>query len=185
MFTSIFNLIIDTITTLYLVIVLMRFALQLARADFYNPVSQFVVKATNPLLIPLRRVVPGFGGIDVDSLVLATLIQFVVLFLKSLVLDGGISNPVSELFKSFLLVASLLLNIYFWSLMVSIIASWVAPGNGHPVLVLMGQIIAPIMRPFQKLLPPVGGFDLSPILVLMSIQVVEIIIAHLKSVLIG
>lgn len=185
MFANIFNLIIDTITSLYLVIVLLRFALQLARADFYNPLSQFVVKATNPLLVPLRRVVPGLGGIDVASLVLATLIQFAVLCLKFLVLSGGMPNPLSLFLLSALMVAGLLLKVYFWSLMVSIIASWVAPGNGHPALILMHQIVGPLMRPFQKLLPPMGGFDLSPILVLMSIQVIEIIIAHLRSGVVG
>ena len=185
MFANIFNLIIDTIASLYLLIVLLRFALQLARADFYNPISQFVVKATNPLLVPLRRIIPGFGGIDIASLVLAALFQFAVLCLKFLVLSGGLPNPLSLLLLSALMAVGLLLKIYFWSLMVSIIASWVAPGNRHPVLVLMGQIIAPLMRPFQKLLPPMGGFDLSPILVLMSIQVAEIIIAHLSSGVIG
>jgi YggT family protein len=185
MFANIFNLIIDTIASLYLLIVLLRFALQLARADFYNPISQFVVKATNPLLVPLRKVIPGFGGIDLASLVLASLFQFAVLCLKFLVLSGGLPNPVSLLLLSALMAVGLLLKIYFWSLIVVIIASWVAPGNRHPVLVLMGQIIAPLMRPFQKLLPPMGGFDLSPILVLMSIQVVEIILAHLSSGLVG
>lgn len=185
MFTSIFSLVIDTISSLCLLIILLRFALQLARADFYNPISQFVVKMTNPLLIPLRRVIPGFGGIDVASLVLATLFQFVVVFLKLLVLTGNIVNPLSLLLLSVLLVLGLLLKIYFWSVIIVIFASWVAPGNGHPVLVLLHQIVGPVMRPFQKLLPPVSGFDLSPILVLMSIQVLEIVLAHLSSGIVG
>ncbi|WP_197473004.1 MULTISPECIES: YggT family protein, partial [unclassified Oleiphilus] len=71
MFAEIFNLVIDTVSSLYVMIVLMRFILQLSRADFYNPISQFVVKATNPLLITLRRLIPGIAGIDLASLVLA------------------------------------------------------------------------------------------------------------------
>ena len=94
MFAEIFTLVIDTVSSLYLMLILLRFILQLSRADFYNPISQFVVKATNPLLIPLRRIVPSIGGIDTSSLVLAVLFQLLVLVIKMLVLGGGLGNPV-------------------------------------------------------------------------------------------
>ncbi len=181
MFADIFRLIIDTVSGLYLLIILMRFCLQLARADFYNPISQFVVKATNPLLVPIRRVVPGLGGVDIASLVLAVLFQFVVLALKILVLSSGFPDVLALAYVSLLMVCGMLLKIYFWSLLIVIIASWIAPGSSHPVLVLLNQVIAPLMRPFQKLLPPVGGFDLSPILVLMVLQVLELVLSHLGS----
>lgn len=102
-------------STFYMTIVLLRFLLQLARADFYNPISQFVVKATNPPLRPLRRFIPGWGGIDGASLVLAVLIQAITFFLILVALNGGIPaiNPVTLLVWAVLNVLSLIVKIYF------------------------------------------------------------------------
>lgn len=178
MFADIFNLVIDTFATLYLLVILLRFILQLSRADFYNPISQFVVKATNPLLIPLRRVIPGIGGIDVASLVLALVFQLAVLLLKVLVIGMGTPNIIGLLVMSLVLVLGMLLKIYFWSLLIMIIASWIAPGSMHPALVLINQMCEPIMRPFRKVLPPMGGLDLSPILVFLTLQVLSVVMQH-------
>jgi len=180
MFPDIFNLIIDTVASLYLMIILIRFILQLSRADFYNPISQFVVKATNPLLIPLRRIVPGFGGIDVASLVLAVLFQVLVLVLKIAVLTQGIPDLITILLMSAVLVLGVLLKIYFWALLIMIVASWIAPGSGHPALLLINQITEPLMKPFRNLLPPMGGLDLSPILVFLVLQVLMTVVDHLS-----
>tara|TARA_R110002072_G_scaffold622_4_gene4777 strand:+ start:17159 stop:17722 length:564 start_codon:yes stop_codon:yes gene_type:complete len=181
MFAEIFTLVMDTVSSLYLMLILMRFILQLSRADFYNPISQFIVKATNPLLIPLRRIVPSIGGIDTSSIVLAILFQTLVISIKMLVLSGGLENPLFLLALSAVMVLDVLLKIYFWSLIVMIVASWVAPGSGHPALVLINQIVEPIMQPFRKLLPPMGGLDLSPILAFLTIQVLEVVVKGLQS----
>lgn len=181
MFQDIFSLIIDTLASLYLMIVLLRFVLQYSRADFYNPISQFISKATNPLLMPLRKVIPGFGGLDIASLVLAFLIQVLVIFLKAFVAGFVIDNIVSVAALSAILVMGTLLKIYFWSLLVMIIASWIAPGSGHPALALVNQISEPLMKPFRSLLPPMGGLDLSPILAFMVLQVLSIVVAHLAA----
>jgi len=179
MFTDISLLIIDTLSSLYLLIILLRFLLQLSRADFYNPISQFVVKATNPLLIPLRRVIPGVGGIDIASLVLAILFQTLVLVLKLSVFGAGIASIPGLFVMSAVLVLGLILKIYFWSILIMIIGSWIAPGSGHPALLLINQICEPVMRPFRNILPPMGGLDLSPILVFLVIQVLSVIVSHL------
>lgn len=183
MFAEIFTLVVDTVSSLYLMLILMRFILQLSRADFYNPISQFVVKATNPLLIPIRRIVPSVGGIDTSSIVLAILFQALVLSIKMLVLGGGggLENPLFILALSAVMVLDVLLQIYFWSLIVMIVASWIAPGSGHPALVLINQIVEPIMQPFRKLLPPMGGLDLSPILAFLAIKVLEVLVNGLQS----
>ena len=104
-------------STFYLTIVLLRFLLQLARADFYNPISQFVVKATNPLLRPLRKLIPGWGGIDGASLVLAIIIQAVTFVLILIALNGGLPaiNPITLVVWSVLNVLDLIVKIYFWS----------------------------------------------------------------------
>ena len=148
---------------LYLLAVLLRFVLQLVRADFYNPLSQFIVRATSPLLMPLRRVIPGFGGIDLASLVLALLVQL-ALILIILALDGGASWTLPLLLAwSLIGVTSLFLKIFFFALIVSVILSWVAPGTHNPAAQLVHQICEPLLAPIRRFLPNLGGLDISPI----------------------
>lgn len=180
MFQDIFSLIIDTLSSLYLMIILLRFILQYSRADFYNPISQFIAKATNPILVPLRRVIPGFGGLDVASLIFAFLFQALVLFIKALIAGFVFADVLTLLAMSVVLILGMMLKIYFWSLLIMIIASWIAPGSMHPALVLVNQISEPLMKPFRKILPPMGGLDLSPILVFMVLQVLSVVMAHLS-----
>ena len=105
---------IQTFLSLYLVAMLLRFLLQVVRADFYNPISQFLVKVTNPLVIPVRKVIPGFGGLDVGTLLLALLLQaggiVAILMLNGL----GFPNPLLLLAWSALGIIGLLVNIYFF-----------------------------------------------------------------------
>lgn len=170
---------VQTLLSLYLVTMLLRFLLQLVRADFYNPISQFIVKVTNPLVIPLRRVIPGLGGIDVSSLLLALLLQLAAIV--ALLLINGLSPPgiLLLLAWSVLGVLGLLVNIYFFALLAMIILSWVAAGSRHPAIYLLYQITEPVMAPFRKVLPPMGGLDLSPILVFVLINIIQIALRHL------
>jgi YggT family protein len=170
---------VQTLLSLYLVTMLLRFLLQLVRADFYNPISQFIVKVTNPLVIPLRRVSPGLGGIDVSSLLLALLLQLAAIV--ALLLINGLSPPGVFLLLawSVLGVLGLLVNMYFFALLAMIILSWVAAGSRHPAIYLLYQITEPVMAPFRKVLPPMGGLDLSPILVFVLINIIQIALRHL------
>jgi YggT family protein len=167
-------LVINTLVGLYLLIIVLRFLLQLVRADFYNPVSQFIVKATNPLLIPLRKVIPGWGGIDIASLVLALLVQAIAIVL--ILLLNGMQPPPEAALWAAIGVLSLLLKVYFWGLLITIIASWIAPNSYNPVLILINQILEPAMKPIRKIMPDMGGIDLSPIIMFLSIQVLEILV---------
>lgn len=169
----------QTVLTLYVIAILLRFLLQLVRADFYNPISQFLVKATNPLLIPLRKLIPGFAGLDVAALILALLIQLVAI-VALVLLAGAKMPPISLMIVWALLgIVGLLVNIYFFALLAMIILSWVAPGGNNPALMLLYQITEPVMAPFRKLLPPMGGLDLSPILVFILINVIQIALGHM------
>lgn len=179
MFSEIFTLVVDTLSSLYLVIILLRFVLQLSRADFYNPISQFAVKATNPFLIPLRRIIPGFAGVDIASLAMAIIFQALVLTLKIVVLTAVLPNFVGLMLMSAVLVLGVLLKLYFWALIVMIVASWIAPGSTHPALALINQITEPLMKPFRSILPSMGGLDLSPILVFLVLQILEKVVAQL------
>jgi YggT family protein len=170
-------LIISTLAGLYLLIVVLRFLLQLVRADFYNPISQFIVKATNPPLIPMRRLIPGFGGVDIASLVLAILIQAVAIVLILTLSSFPLPLP-QILIWSLVGVLSLILKIYFWGLLITVIASWIAPNSYNPALILINQILEPAMKPIRKILPDMGGIDLSPIFMFLAIQVLEVLLVQ-------
>lgn len=170
------NLLIGTLASLYLAAIVLRFLFQLVRADFYNPVSQAIVKATNPLLMPVRKVIPGVFGYDVASLVLATLFHVIIILILGLINGVQIFNPLILLSWSVIGTLSLLANIFFWGMLIMIIVSWVAPHSSNPAYLLLRQLIDPIMAPFRRLLPDMGGIDLSPILAFLSIKVVQIII---------
>ena len=169
-------------STFYMTVVLLRFLLQLARADFYNPITQFVVKATNPPLRPLRRIIPGLGGIDGASLVLAVIIQALTFFLILVALNGGIPtvNPLTLLVWAVLNVLSLIVKIYFWSVIAVVIVSWIAPQSGHPAIQLVAQLTEPVMRPVRNIMPSMGGLDLSPIIVFLILNVITVAIDHMK-----
>lgn len=169
-------LVVNTFVGLYLLVVILRFLLQLVRADFYNPISQFIVKATNPLLVPLRKVIPGFGGIDLASLVLALLVQ--TLGIALILMINNIMPVPQILLWAVVGVLNLILKIYFWGLLISVIASWIAPGSYNPALILIGQILEPVTRPVRKILPDMGGIDISPIILFLLIQVVEILVVR-------
>jgi YggT family protein len=165
--------IISTLGTLYVSLVLIRFLAQLVRADYYNPVSKALVKYTNPLLVPLRKVIPGIMGIDFAALVLAILLQAALLQSVYLIAGLGLFNPFMLLLWALVALLSLLAGIYFWGVLIMMIASWVAQGSRNPALGLLQQILEPVMAPFRKLLPPFGALDLSPILFFMLLNILR------------
>ncbi|HKK55644.1 YggT family protein [Marinobacter sp.] len=169
-------------SSFYLTIVLLRFLLQLARADFYNPITQFAVKATNPLLRPIRQIIPGWRSVDGASLVLAVIIQAITFFLILIALNGGVPslNPLTLLTWSVLNVLDLIVTIYFWSVIAVVIVSWIAPGSNHPAIQLVAQITEPVMRPVRNLIPSLGGLDLSPIIVFLILNVLQVVIDNLQ-----
>ena len=164
--------VIQTLGSLYLLIVLLRFILQLVRANFYNPLCQFVVKATQPLLKPLRRVIPSLFGLDMSSLVLALLLQ-ILLFVVILMLNGYQAFTVLLLPWGLIGIFSLFLKIIFWSMIISVILSWVAPGSRSPGAELVAQITEPVLAPFRRLIPNLGGLDISPIFAFIVIQLLQ------------
>jgi YggT family protein len=165
--------IISSLGSVLLSFVVLRFLLQLVRADYYNPISKAVVKLTNPLLVPLRKIVPGFFGIDFACLVLAILVQALVLQLIFLIAGTGLLNIFILLLWSLLGILGLVLTVYYFGIFIIMIASWVAPYSSHPALTLLRQIIEPVMAPFRKIVPPMGGLDFSPMLVIMILHVLK------------
>ena len=169
--------VIQTLGSLYLLIVLLRFVLQLVRADFYNPLSQFIVRATSPLLMPLRRVIPGFGGIDLASLVLAILVQLLLMIVTLALLGFGFGGNLLQLLVwSLIGVTSLFLKIFFFALIVSVILSWVAPGSHNPAAQLVHQICEPLLAPIRRFLPNLGGLDISPIFAFIALNLLDMLV---------
>jgi YggT family protein len=179
--SEILGYLVQTLLSLYLLTMLLRFVLQLVRADFYNPISQFLVKVTNPLVLPLRRVLPGFAGLDMASLILALLLQLAGIVALLLINGLGLPNILLLLVWSAIGLVGLLVNIYFFALLAMIILSWVAPGSKHPAIYLLHQITEPVMAPVRKTLPAMGGMDFSPILVFILINVIQIALRHMAA----
>ena len=166
---------VQTLFGFYILAVMLRFLLQCVRADFYNPLVQFLVRITNPPLLPLRRIVPGYKGLDLASVVLAFALQLLEVLLITLLLDRGASVggllllTVAELLK-------LLINIYLWGLVIQAVLSWFNPDPYHPAARLLAQLTAPLLRPARRLLPPISGVDLSPMLVIVALIFVSLLL---------
>ena len=168
--------ILQTIGSFYLLIVLLRFILQLVRADFYNPLSQFIVRATHPLLKPLRRIIPSLGGLDLASLVLALIVQYVLMALTLMLMGVGVGDPLLRLVWSLIGVTALLLKVFFFALIISVILSWVAQGTHNPAALLVNQICEPLLMPIRRILPNLGGLDLSPIVAFLILNLLDMLV---------
>ena len=175
---SIGSLLVSTMGTLFMMAVLLRFLLQISRADFYNPITQMVVRVTDPGVQLFRRFIPGFKGVDFATLVFAMLVQCTLICV--LILIAGFDLPGVGLVMTWAVggIINFILDIYFWSLLVSIVSSFIAPFSEHPALVLVRQLTEPIMAPFRRLLPSMGGLDLSPIFVFLAIQILKIVLVE-------
>lgn len=175
--TQIALLLINTGISVYLMLVWLRFLLQLARADFYNPMSQFVVRATAPLLHPLRRIVPAMFGLDAAALVLIFLLKLLQLAATAQLTGEGATPALLLVVAVFQLMLAAT-SFFFWVILGMVILSWVAMASGgiNAGLMPLMQIAELVLAPCRRLLPNMGGFDLSPIIAFLGIQVLEILI---------
>ena len=165
--------VVQTLVSLYLVIVLLRFVLQLVKADFYNPLCQFTVRTTQPLLKPIRRIIPSIGGLDTSSLLLAVLIQALLMAFVLMVTYGTFGDVLHLLMWAIIGITSLFLKIFWVAMIVMVIVSWVAPNSHNPAAELANQIAEPVLAPFRRLVPSIGGMDISPIFAFLAIQVIQ------------
>ena len=165
---------IETLFGLYILIVMLRFLLQWARADFYNPISQFIVKATQAPLAPLRRVVPTVANLDLAAALFMFALKFVELWLITGLLGmspqiGGVAMmSIAELF-------GLVVNVFIFSILIQVIISWVNPGMHNPVMGLLHTLNEPLLAPARRIIPPISGLDLSPIVVIIFLQLVSML----------
>ncbi len=158
-----------------LMVLVIRVWLQLVRADFYNPLSQFIVKVSNPLVLPLRRVIPGFGGIDVATLVLAYLVASLKFILIPLLNGGGI-DIISALFLGLLYLVKQTGVLLFMIMLVMALMSWVVQGY-NPTQQIFHQLTDPVLRPIRRIIPSIGGLDLSILAAFLLLNVINILLS--------
>ena len=160
---------ISTLTDLYVTAILLRLLLQWVRADFYNPLSQFLVKITNPVLIPARRLIPSVGKLDTASVVVMLLLEMLQLVIISLLSKTDYGFQFLLLFAIQKLLVALLLT-FFILIIARVIISWIASQSRHPLIPLIYQLTEPVLRPISRLVPPLGGVDLSPLFALIALR---------------
>ena len=168
---------IRTLVDIYTSLLMLRFLLQQVRADFYNPISQFIVKLTNPVVMPARRIIPGFRGYDLATLflVLALIILKIVLLAS---LAGFSINAVGLILAALQELILLLINIFMFAIFVQAILSWVSPDPYHPVTALLYNLTNPVLRPFQQLIKPISGIDLSPLVALIALMFAKSVVIY-------
>jgi len=169
------NFLLDFAFDAILMILIVRVWLQLVRADFYNPLSQFIVKVSNPLVIPFRKIIPGFGGVDLATLLLAFLVATLKFILIPLLNGAGI-NVVSALFLGLLYLIKETGVLLFILMLVMALMSWVVQGY-NPTQVILQQLTDPILRPIRNIIPTIGGLDLSILAAFLLLNVINILLS--------
>ena len=167
--TGAFIYLIGTLIDLYITAVMLRLLLQWVRADFYNPVCQFLVVITNPLLIPLRRVVPSIGRLDTASVVLMIVLELLGVSLVTWLLGRQMPFEAMVLFSVVKLLLTLLWT-YFFLIIALVLISWIGQRARHPIIPLIYQLTDPVLAPIRRFVPVLGGFDLSPLIALIAIR---------------
>ncbi len=173
--TNPIQFLIQTLFGLYILAIMLRFLLQWVRADFYNPISQFLVKITNPPLRPLRRVIPGLGGIDLAAVLLMLALQVVAILLIQAV-AGVLPSLGFTIVASIAELVDLGFNVFLFAIFIQVIISWINPGAHNPATGLLYSLTEPVLRPARRMIPAMGGLDLSPMAVIIAIYLLKMLL---------
>jgi len=158
----------NALTSLYLLVLLLRFWLPWLRADFRNPLAQGILKLTSPIVVPLRRIVPSFGRLDTATILVAFAVQYLGLVLI-LFLVGASASFSTIAISAIVKLVLLSLNLFMFAIFIRIILSWVSAGQYNPATAIITTLTEPLLRPVRRLIPPMGGFDISPIFVIIGL----------------
>lgn len=187
MFTQAIIFLLQTFLGLFSIALLLRFYLQLVRAPARNPVSQFLAALTDFAVRPARRVIPGLWGVDLSTLILAWLVEFILLVAVLLVVGQAFGAEIGLSIVGLILLAAVnvlrsSLYILMGALIVQAVLSWVAP-QGSPIAPVVNALTRPLLRPIQRRIPPVGAVDLSPLFAIVALQLILMLpLAWLESV---
>lgn len=169
--------IIETAFNIVLSLFLVRAMLQFVRANFRNPITQFITRFTNPVIMPLRKILPPLGKVDTASVTSCILIALgmsaILILLKQHSLVSISQNPAGFLLFSLKQLLQVLLQLYWFLILFSIIISWMQPQQHSPLTSLLSELTEPVLAPVRRLIPPIGGLDLSPIPVLIILSALQ------------
>jgi YggT family protein len=167
--------IVNAVTSLYLLVLLLRFWMPWLRADFRNPLAQGILRLTSPIVIPVRRIVPSFGRLDTATVLVAFIIQYLSVLLLLLIMGQAAAIPVIALTAIVKLVV-LSINLFVYAIFIRIILSWISQGGYNPATAIIATLTEPVLRPFRRLIPPLGGFDISPIFAIILLLAATIVV---------
>lgn len=168
--------IINALTSLYLLVLLLRFWMPWLRADFRNPLAQGILRLTSPVVVPLRRIVPSFGRLDTATVLVAFSIQYLTIVLL-LLIRGDSADIVPIALTALVKLTVLSVYLFVYAIFIRIILSWISPGSYNPATAIITTLTDPILRPFRRLLPPLGGFDISPIFAIIMLVAITIVVS--------
>lgn len=172
-FGNVFTVLLNTLCSLYVLVLMARFALHCSQADYFNPVTQGIIRATDWIVAPLQRVLRPFKRFDSATLVAAILVKAVTIGVIYLIIFNGIPSIIGLLLGGAIGAFSALVKLYFFALIIMIILSWVAPNATHPGALLVTELTEFIMAPLRRVIPPLGMFDLSPIVAFLIINLID------------
>jgi YggT family protein len=170
------SFLVTTLFDIYLMVVILRFWLQWAKADFYNPFSQFIVKATHPILAPMRRVLPSLGSIDTAAVVLALLVVLTKMLVLTLIAGADIDILTLLLFSVISVVKETGM-LLFWMILIRALLSWFNQGH-NPIVMVMTQLTEPVLAPIRRIIPPMGGLDLSVMVLIIGLNFLNMLLAQ-------
>ena len=168
--------IINAVSSIVLLVLLLRLILPFLRADFRNPIAQGILRITSPIVIPVRRVVPSFGRLDTATFLIAFTIQFLVIWLM-LKLFGSSAPFGIMAYAAIIKLIVLTVNLFIYAIIIRIVLSWIARGQYSPVTAIVSTITEPVLRPFRRIIPPLGGFDISPVFAIILLTACTIVIS--------
>lgn len=171
------HFLVETLFGLYLMVVILRLWLQLVRADFYNPFSQFVVKVTQPIVGPFRRFIPALGKFDTATFIFALFIACLKAFVVVALIRGLSIDPVSLVIVGLIEIIKEVFNLMFWMLIIRALLSWVSQGQ-NPIEYVIAQLTEPFLRPIRKIIPPIGGLDLSILVAIIALQFIKLLLSQ-------
>jgi len=175
---NVLDFLIHVLFTSYIYAIIIRMLLGLTRADFYNPFSQFILSITNPVLTPLRKLLPSIGGVDTSAIVLILVLKFIELAARSFLIGKQVLLT-SLIVPSIFGALNQVVNIFIFAIIILVVISWLAPhmhGQSNPITPILRSITEPLIRPARKLIPPVGIFDLSTFVVLLGLYCIKILL---------
>lgn len=161
---------------LYIFVLLLRIILQRFKIDFYNPISQWVLKMTNPPLMPLRRYIPSYAGFDIPAIGFLLVLQLIKFSLLYLLQSGFAPNVAGLIIVAIADSLAQLVNLFFYAILISVVVSWINLNPYNPILAVLARLTEPLMQPVRRIIPPIGGMDITPIPVMIGLKLIDILL---------